>query len=204
MSTSPTWPRLLVVDVEGNGQQPPDLVEIALIPVEGGLVRPEEARSTLVRPPQPITRFATGVHGLTNQDVEAAPPWETIADRVLADLHGAWIVAHNASTEYNVLTRHLPTWQPAGVLDTLRLARAVHPAAPGHGLDKIIPHLGIDLSAVPGQRHRAAFDAHATALLLLTLADRMTFAELMAAAVPPNMPGAPAAPDPDHEEQTLW
>ncbi|MFI5527040.1 exonuclease domain-containing protein [Kitasatospora sp. NPDC051853] len=203
MNTS-TWPRLLVVDVEGNGQQPPDLVELAVVPVDGGQVRPEQARSTLIRPPQPITRFATGVHGLTDQDVAAAPAWPVIADQVLADLNGAWIVAHHASTEYTVLTRHLPTWQPAGVLDTLRLARHLAPDAPGHGLDKIIPHLRIDLSAVPGQRHRAAFDAHATALLLLALAQHLTFDQLRAAAVPPNMPGAPSAPDPDHEEQTLW
>ena len=30
--------RYAVVDVEGNGQQPPDLVEVAVIPIVGGVI----------------------------------------------------------------------------------------------------------------------------------------------------------------------
>lgn len=200
-----TWPRLLVVDVEGNGANPPDLIEIAVVPIDGGRVRPEQTKATLVRPPQPITRFATGVHHLTNQDVANSPTWESIAADVQAYLDGAWIAAHNAGVEYSVLTRHLPTWQPAGVIDTLRLARAALPDAPGHGLDALLTHTVLDVSTVSGRRHRAAYDAHVTALLLLALAGRYaTWDDLIQVAVPPKMPGAPAAPAPDHEEQTLW
>ncbi|MFD7639560.1 exonuclease domain-containing protein [Kitasatospora sp. NPDC059795] len=195
------WPLLLVVDVEGNGQTPPDLVEIAAVPVAGGRARLDSVRTTLIRPPRPITPFATRVHQLTDRDVAGAPSWEDIAPKVKADLDGAWIVAHNASTEYSVLTRHLPTWKPAGVIDTLRLARTLVPDAPGHGLDKLIVHLGLDLTGITGQRHRAAYDAQVTARLLLTLAAGMTFTELRATAVPPNMPGTP---EPAQEEQTLW
>lgn len=43
----------MVVDVEGNGGRPPDLVELAIVPVRQGLVgRPA---CWLVRPDQPIT-----------------------------------------------------------------------------------------------------------------------------------------------------
>ncbi|MFE3526067.1 hypothetical protein ACFXOD_31480 [Streptomyces sp. NPDC059161] len=38
---SDTWPRLLAVDVEGNGQSPPDLVEVAALLVRDG--RPDAA-----------------------------------------------------------------------------------------------------------------------------------------------------------------
>ncbi|MFF1868708.1 exonuclease domain-containing protein [Kitasatospora herbaricolor] len=197
-----TWPRLLVVDVEGNGATPPDLVEIAVVPIDGGLARPEQAKCTLVRPPHPITRFATGVHHITNQDVIGAPTWESIAEAVQQDLDGAWIAAHNASVEYTVLGRHLPAWKPAGVVDTLRLARAALPDAPKHGLDALITYTGLDTSNIPGKRHRAAYDAHVTALLLLELArGYATWDDLIKAAVPPQMPGAPG---PDHEEQPLW
>jgi DNA polymerase III epsilon subunit-like protein len=127
-----------------------------------------------------------------------------IADKVQADLDDACIAAHNAHIDYGVLARHLPTWKPAGVLDTLRLARAVLPSLPKHGLDALITHTGIDMSGVPGQRHRAAFDAHATALLLLNLAASFaTWDDLVAAAVPPRLPGVPT-PAPDTEEPTLW
>ncbi|TQF01335.1 3'-5' exonuclease [Kitasatospora acidiphila] len=200
-----TWPRLLVVDVEGNGAQPPDLVEIAAIPVETGSPVPASARSILLRPPHPITPFATRVHRITNQDVATAPTWEQVGDRVHADLEGAWIAAHAAHVDYGVLLRHMPTWQPAGVLDTLRLARATYPKAGKYSLDALIELTGIDLAAVPGQRHRAGFDAHATALLLLDLATHYdTWDALVAAAVPPGMPGAPLPATPDSEEQTLW
>jgi exodeoxyribonuclease X len=40
-----------VVDVEGNGQQPPDLVELAVVPVTGGVIG--EPTSWLVRPARP-------------------------------------------------------------------------------------------------------------------------------------------------------
>ncbi|MFG2845365.1 exonuclease domain-containing protein [Kitasatospora sp. NPDC048296] len=185
-----TWPRVFVVDVEGNGAQPPDLVEVAAIPVDNGRPDSSAARSTLVRPPRPITQLAVEVHGITNQAVASAPPWAQIGGQVRADLEGAWIAAHNAHVDHGVLLRHLPGWQPAGVLDTLRLARATYPHARGHGLDALIKHTGIDLSAVPGQRHRAAYDAHAAALLLLHLAGHyVSWTALVAAAVPPGLPG---------------
>jgi exodeoxyribonuclease X len=37
-----------VVDVEGNGQQPPDLVELAVVPIRSGVIG--EPASWLVRP----------------------------------------------------------------------------------------------------------------------------------------------------------
>ncbi|MFJ8477017.1 exonuclease domain-containing protein [Kitasatospora sp. NPDC094011] len=133
------------------------------------------------------------MHGITNQTVADAPPWERIGEQVRADLEGAWIAARNAHVDYGVLLRHLPGWQPAGVLDTLRLARATYPKAPGYGLDALIELCGIDLSAVPGKRHRAAYDAHAAALLLLHLAGQYaSWSALVAAAVPPRCPGTPS------------
>ncbi|MFF4926080.1 exonuclease domain-containing protein [Kitasatospora sp. NPDC001261] len=200
-----TWPPVLVVDVEGNGEQPPDLVEVAAIPVIGGSPVPKFTRSTLIRPPRLITPFARRVHGIRNQDVAQVPTWEQVGPKVYADLEGAWICAHNAHVDYGVLLRHMPTWKPAGVLDTLRLARATYPKAGRYSLDALIELTGLDLASVPGQRHRAAYDAHATALLLIALAGHYdTWDALLTAAVPPGMPGAPLPAPPKSEEQTLW
>ncbi|MFE9331716.1 exonuclease domain-containing protein [Streptomyces sp. NPDC006925] len=199
------WPRpLYIVDVEGNGANPPDLVEVALIPVEDGRVVPDQARSWLIQAPVSIPARVTRIHGITNAMTEAAPRWSQVAGEVRALLEGAWIVAHSASVEYNVLTRHLPDWQPAGVVDTLRLAKDADPGQKGYGLDPLTARHHIDLSAVPGARHRAAYDAHATGLLLLQLADHYpTWEALTAASVPPGLPGRPTTTAPQHEE-TLW
>ncbi|MCX5215713.1 3'-5' exonuclease [Kitasatospora sp. NBC_00240] len=197
-----TWPRLYVVDVEGNGATPPDLVELAAVPVVDGRPMLASARSVLVRPAHPITPFASRVHGLTDRHVQNCPSWDEVAPRVRADLDGVWIAAHNASVDYNVLLRHLPGWRPAGVLDTLRLARATYPAAPRYSLDALVEFAGLDLAAIPGHRHRAGYDAHAAALLLLNLASSYaTWNTMLASAVPPGMPGAPM---PDHHEEQLW
>jgi DNA polymerase III epsilon subunit-like protein len=64
--------RYMVVDVEGNGQQPPDLVELAAVSIVGGIIG--EPVSWLVKPDEPIKHFATRIHGLMNKDVE----WKTL------------------------------------------------------------------------------------------------------------------------------
>jgi DNA polymerase III epsilon subunit-like protein len=91
-----------------------------------------------------------------------------------------------------VMAAHLPTWKPTGVLDTLRLARATFPGLGGYSLDALIEHVKPDLSEALAQRHRATFDAFATAHLLIAMAARYeTWDHLVAAAVPPGLPGAP-------------
>ncbi|MFW6690172.1 exonuclease domain-containing protein [Streptomyces sp. MAR4 CNX-425] len=196
------WPSpLYVVDVEGNGANPPDLVEIAAVPLTDGRPRPDQIRQWLIRPPTPIPARISRIHGITNQMTADAPAWPEIADEVHRTLDGAWIAAHSASVEYRVLGSHLPGWQPAGVIDTLRLAKHTAPRRSAYSLDTLLVRTGIDLSDIPGTRHRADYDAHATARLLLHLAERYSsFAELQAAAVPPGMPGHPE----QQPEETLW
>lgn len=196
-----TWPALLVVDVEGNGTNPPDLVEVAALPVRDGGPDKSTAGAWLIRPPRPVTPRAASLHGLTNGALATSPTWQEIADQVHGLLGQAWICAHNAHTDYRVLKQHLPKWQPTGVLDTLRLSRATYPNLPRHSLDALIGHLKPDLTAAPAQRHRATYDAYATAQLLLVMADHYdTWDQLVAAAVPPGLPGAP---EPERDP-TLW
>ncbi|MFE3579439.1 3'-5' exonuclease [Streptomyces vinaceus] len=198
-----TWPEpLLVVDVEGNGATPPDLVEVAAVPMKDGVPQPDQARSWLIRPPAPILGRISRIHGITNDMVAGAPLWEDVAGEVAEVLNGAWICAHSATVEHSVLSRHLPDWRPAGVIDTLRLARATFPEHKGFGLDALITHTGINLDDVDGTRHRAAYDAHVTGLLLHQLASHYGTWEAMAAkAVPPGMPGLTK---PEPQEETLW
>ncbi|WP_037908903.1 3'-5' exonuclease [Actinacidiphila yeochonensis] len=196
-----TWPHLLVVDVEGNGANPPDLVEVAALPIRDGRPDTSTAGAWLIRPPRPVTPFAARVHGLTNEILTSSPPWPDVAGQVRRLLDGAWIAAHNAHVDYRVLSAHLPGWTPVGVVDTLRLARAACPGLPSYRLDSLITHLGIDLGNAPDQRHRARFDAYATALMLLDMAGNYpTWDQLAAAAVPPGLPGSPQP----EEDPTLW
>jgi len=196
-----TWPALLVVDVEGNGANPPDLVEVAALPVRDGGPDTSTAGAWLIRPPRPVTPRAASLHGLTKGALANSPTWQEIAAQVHEHLGEAWICAHNAHTDYRALKAHLPQWKPTGILDTLRLARATYKDLPRHNLDALIRHIKPDLTAAPAQRHRATYDAYATAQLLRAMADHYdTWDQLVAAAVPPGLPGAP---EPE-KNPTLW
>ncbi|MFD5749902.1 exonuclease domain-containing protein [Streptomyces sp. NPDC127033] len=109
-----SWPPLLVVDVKSNGANPPDLVEVAALPVREGQPDTSTAGAWLTKPRHPVTPFAARVHGLTNERLENEPGWEEIADQVHTLMGTSWICAHNAHVDHRVLSAHLPTWRPAG------------------------------------------------------------------------------------------
>src|SRR5882724_3146674 len=98
--------RFAVVDLEGNGNQPPDLVELAVIPIDAG--SPGAAQTWLVRPDQKITRQVTRIHGIRNADVANAPRFDAVRAEVAASLEGRYVVAHNAVVDWDVLHRKLP------------------------------------------------------------------------------------------------
>jgi len=157
---------LAIVDVEGNGAQPPEIVEIAVLPVDGP-VTPAAMRTWLVRPKNPVTSIARRLHGLDTEQLRHCPWWQDIAEQVQPLLDGRTMIAHAAGVDYRVLAAHLPTWQPPLVLDTLKLARHVWPELPGHRLTELAAHTGITGEQTDDHRpHRAGYDTWCTWQLL--------------------------------------
>jgi DNA polymerase III epsilon subunit-like protein len=99
----------VVVDVEGNGQQPPDLVELAVVPIIDGAIG--QPVSWLVRPETPITPFARKIHGITNDTVADAPVFDDIKPDVVGALAADGLIAHNAHVDVGVLRRKLGAWE---------------------------------------------------------------------------------------------
>ena len=163
--------RYTVVDVEGNGQQPPDLVEVATVPIVGGVVG--EPSSWLVKPTRPITPIARRIHGLTNDHVADAPAFAEIEDEVRQALDADVLVAHNAHVDVGVLQRHLGEWTCPDVLDTLRLAKRLRPNQTSYKLGALVGAFDLaegmpaDLSP-----HRATYDVIVAARLFVRLATR--------------------------------
>ncbi len=182
----------VVVDVEGNGQQPPDLVELAAVPIVGGVVG--EPLSWLVRPPQPIKHFATRIHGLTDNDVADCPVFKEIKGQVLHALSAPALVAHNAHVDTDVLARELGEWDVPEVFDTLKLARRLMPGQSSYKLGalvetfKLADGLSEDLSP-----HRATYDALVTARLFVLLATQAGSLEELRGHVPEGSDDEPAA-----------
>ncbi|NUT53513.1 MAG: 3'-5' exonuclease [Saccharothrix sp.] len=190
---------LVVVDIEGNGGRPPQIVEIAVLPVDGP-VTGHDLRSWLVRPTVPITPFARRLHGIGNDEVERKPRWHGVSHEVQPVLTGRTLIAHNAGTEYRVLRAHLPDWQPPLVLDTLTLAKHVWPDLPGYSLDTLVAHADLDTTGIgDGRPHRAGYDTWCAWLLFRTLVDHADLAwdDLIRTA-------AHADFRPDHAQDGLW
>jgi exodeoxyribonuclease X len=163
---SPTY---VVVDVEGNGQQPPGLVELAIVPIIGGVI--DDPVSWMVRPEEPIKYMATAIHGIRNDDVADLPPFAEYRDDVLSMLDADAIVAHGAHVDVSVLRRQIPDWHCPEVFDTLKLARRLMPGQPSYKLGALVDAFKL-AAGLPRELkpHRATYDALMTAALFVLLA----------------------------------
>jgi exodeoxyribonuclease X len=174
--------RYAVIDVEGNGQQPPDLVELAVVSISGGQIG--EPRAWLCNPDKPITAMARRIHGITNEMVATSPVFAAVAPDVRAQLAGAVVVAHNAQVDLNVLHRKLPDFEPSAALDTLKLSRRLLSDQASYRLGALVSGLHLADGLPPQLKpHRATYDVLVTARLFVHLATRadgtpMSFEEL--------------------------
>jgi exodeoxyribonuclease X len=149
--------RIAVVDLDGNGHEPPEIVDLAVLPLDPGPVpvRPATLRTWLVRPARPITPAVTrDAHGIRNCEVFACPAWQRVAAEIHDALDGRVLVAHGAAEHHRMLAAHLPGWRPPLVLDTARLDRSARPRLTGgNGPDRLVAHAGLVPPPVePGRR----------------------------------------------------
>lgn len=155
----------VVVDVEGNGQEPHDLIEIATVQIVDR--QPQRPRSWGVRPPRPITDRVTQIHGITNAMAASFAPWEVNAPEILAELANRVVVGHNVSVDARLITHTQPDWRPLSLIDTRALAKRVLPGRSEYSLSSLVadvlPQIGY------WTHHRAADDALVTAHLFVHL-----------------------------------
>ncbi len=160
-----------VVDVEGNGEQPPELVEVTVVPLVSGTIG--EPMNWLIKPRKQIKYFATRIHGLTNNDVADAPYFTEIADEVRKALEVDALVAHNAHVDVGVLQRQLGEWECPEVFDTLKLAKRFMPDRMSYKLGALVEAFDLAAGLPAGLNpHRATYDALVAARLFKLLATR--------------------------------
>jgi exodeoxyribonuclease X len=155
-----------VVDVEGNGQTPQEIIELAVIPIRRGTVE-ERQHEWMIHPERPVTAQATRIHGISNAALAAKPRFPEIADEVIDALGECAVVGHNVAIDARLLQSKLLRWRPPLLLDTLRLARRVLPGRSSYALASLATELEVNL--VGAKLHRASVDAYVTAQLFLTL-----------------------------------
>jgi DNA polymerase-3 subunit epsilon len=159
---------LALVDLEMTGLDPraDRVIEICVVRKRGSRV--EDSIETLVHP-GPDATFQTDVHGLGPASLADAPRFSEVADRVLALLSGAVLVAHAAYWDVTFLEAEFArlgrTVRFPHYLDTLILARRAL-WAKSHSLAALAENLGI----ARGPAHRAGEDVRVLGLLFDKLA----------------------------------
>jgi DNA polymerase-3 subunit epsilon len=166
----------LVVDVETTGLDPrrDHVLEVGWVPVARGEVVLDGVRGTAVRLPAGVDVGESAVlHGLTDDDLAAAPELADVERELRAALQGRVLAAHHARIELGFLGRALHDG-PSGaaalfVVDTMTLQRRLIVGGDGEPppgslrLDAARRRFGLPRYAA----HQAATDAVATAELLL-------------------------------------
>ncbi|MGH3190390.1 MAG: 3'-5' exonuclease [Streptosporangiaceae bacterium] len=203
---------LVALDLEGSGAQDHEdeaILEIAVVPFTGGQPDIAAAYSTLINPGRRIPRRPWISPGLTTDVLAAAPAPAEAGPELAGRINGHILAGHNIGVDWRLLHRRYPAIMPAGLIDTLRLARHLK-LGRKNGLAALADQLEltpqVDRLADGSQPHRALWDTIAAALLLPALAARAwpggaTLADLIAVAeiTADGVPSLADKSDPDRE-----
>ena len=157
--------RIACVDIETTGTGPDHdrIIEIGIVMVEDGKV--VEEFTSLVDPQTTLAPEITFMTGISAGDLESAPTFRGISDKILPYLEGSVFAAHNARFDYTFIKKEFARigirWA-APQLCTVKLSRTLFPQHSHHTLDDLITNH--DLSCT--HRHRALPDAQVVQLFL--------------------------------------
>jgi DNA polymerase-3 subunit epsilon len=169
--------RQIILDTETTGLEPEQGHRI----IEIGCVEIVDRRKTgrtfhrYLCPDRAVDPGAAQVHGLTDEFLASQPRFGEVATELIEFIEGAELVIHNAPFDMAFLDAEfgrLPpplrrTAEMCKVLDTLQLARQMHPGQ-RNGLDALCKRYGVDNS------HRELHGALLDAQILLDVYLAMT------------------------------
>ena len=147
--------RQIVLDTETTGlstAQGHRIIEIGCLELVNRRLTGREFHRFL-NPDRDIDEGAEAVHGISRADLETAPRFPEVVDELLEFLKGAELVIHNASFDIGFIEHELGLMkhpeprieQHATVLDTLTLARKIHPGQ-RNSLDALCKRYEVDAS----------------------------------------------------------
>jgi DNA polymerase III subunit epsilon len=168
--------RQIVLDTETTGLEVKKghrIIEIGCVEL---LERRPSGRTwhTYLNPGRAVDEGARAVHGIDDGFLLDKPRFRDVLDEFLAFVHGAELIAHNASFDVGFLDAELALVDSslgrlgdhAQILDTLQLAREKYPGQQNN-LNALCKRLGVD------NRHRelhgALVDAHLLADVYLAM-----------------------------------
>jgi DNA polymerase-3 subunit epsilon len=173
--------RQIVLDTETTGLstgQGHRIIEIGAIELVNRRLTGREFHRFL-NPERDIDEGAERVHGISRADLETAPRFQEVADELLEFIRDAELVIHNAEFDVGFLEHELQLMKHprpsitdhAQVLDTLSLARELHPGQ-RNSLDALCKRYEVDASN--RDLHGALIDADLLARVYLAMTGGQT------------------------------
>ncbi|MCG7531803.1 DNA polymerase III subunit epsilon [Psychrobium sp. MM17-31] len=185
MST-PSYTRQVVLDTETTGMnQAGGPIYLNHKIIEIGCVEVINRRLTgrhyhvYIQPNRLVDPEAFEVHGISDDFLRDKPTFDQVADEFIDFIKDAELVIHNApfdvsfmDYEFDLLNRGIPkTDQMSGILDTLVMAKDMHPGQ-RNSLDALCKRYGIDNSS--RTLHGALLDAEILADVYLAMTGGQT------------------------------
>ena len=168
--------RQIVLDTETTGLEPGAghrIIEIGCVELVNR--KPTQKRfHRYINPEREVDRGALEVHGIENHFLATQPKFAEVAAELIEFVNGAELVIHNADFDIEFLNhelRRLPSLPQeirsrCGVLDTLALARQMHPGQ-RNTLDALAKRYNVDNSK--RELHGALLDAQILADVYLAM-----------------------------------
>ena len=173
--------RQIVLDTETTGlsvAQGHRVIEIGCLELVNRRLTGRDFHCFL-NPDREIEEGAVRVHGISNADLETAPRFPEIVDELLEFFSDAELVIHNADFDVGFIEYELQLMEHkrpaitehASVLDTLALAREMHPGQ-RNSLDALCKRYEVDASK--RDLHGALIDAELLARVYLAMTGGQT------------------------------
>jgi len=180
--------RQIILDTETTGLEPSlghRIIEIGCVELVSRRITGHTYHRYL-NPERDIDEGAMAVHGISRADLEGQPKFAEVVDELLGFIDGAELVAHNApfdvgflETELSRCGRPMRLAERCHVLDTLALAREMHPGQ-RNSLDALCKRYNVDNSG--RELHGALLDARILADVYLAMTGGQATLELSGSA----------------------
>lgn len=168
--------RQVVLDTETTGLEPSEghrIIEIGCVELVDRIPSGRHYHQYLC-PDREIDEGALAVHGISNEFLKDSPRFGSVANDFLEFVRGAELIIHNAPFDVGFIDHELamlgPQWgrveDYCSVLDTLRLARELHPGQK-NSLDALCKRYEVDNSQ--RELHGALLDAEILADVYLAM-----------------------------------
>jgi DNA polymerase-3 subunit epsilon len=182
--------RQIVLDTETTGLEPAQghrVIELGCVELVNR--RPTQNRfHRYINPEREVDRGALEVHGIENEFLATQPKFAEVAREFIDFVRGAELVIHNADFDVEFLNHELKRLPDlpveirdcCGVLDTLALARRLHPGQ-RNSLDALAKRYSVDNSK--RELHGALLDAQILAEIYLAMTGGLVSLSLDSAGV---------------------